>query len=122
MGVIPLECEAKEKRASPVNGNGEHLFECLDEVVGVFFTNKFHTEIVNNKGEGDRLCGMTPKGGCMRNRVIPKRGKVRCEAVVGNAPGLFEAGHALLNFDVDHVVGSDKVAQLVLDDDFLWYE
>ena len=66
----------------------------LDEVVRVFLANIIDPKVINDEGENDGLGGVLPESRGSGNRGKSKEGKVRFEPVVGDAAGLFEAGHA----------------------------
>ena len=56
---------------------------------------------------------MLPERRSSGNRGKYKVGKVRFEPVVGDAAGLFEAGHAFLDHEVDPAIRTER-AEVVL--------
>ena len=93
-GVVPVNGESAEEGAGPFDGDCVQLLKGLDEVVGVFLADVIDPKLVYDEGENDGLGGVLPERKSSGNRGESKMGKVRFETVVGNAAGLFEAGHA----------------------------
>ena len=93
-GVIPGNGKYTEEGTGPVNGNGVPFLEGLDEVVGVLLAAIIEPKVVDDEGESDGLGGVLPERRSSGNRGESKMGKLRFEPVVGDAAGLFEAGHA----------------------------
>ena len=63
-------------------------------MVGVLFAGVLDPKVINNEGENDGLGGVLPERRGSGNRGEAKMGKASFESVVGDAAGLFEAGHA----------------------------
>jgi hypothetical protein len=85
--VIPFEGKAAVEGTSPVGGDGVERLEGVDEVLGVFLTNIFYTEVVDDKGEGDGSSGVAEETGSVGGGV-PMELQVCLEAVVGKDAGL----------------------------------
>ena len=93
-GIVPVNVESAEEGTGPVDGDGVEFLEGLDEVVGVLFANVLDPKVINDKVENDGLGGVLPERRGSGNRGKAKMGEVSFESVVGDAAGLFEAGHA----------------------------
>ena len=89
-------------------------------MVGVFLANVLDPKVINDEGENYGLDGVLPERRGSGNRGEYKVGKVSFEPVVGNAAGLFEAGHAFSDIEVDPDVGTDR-AEVVLVNYFVRY-
>ena len=63
-------------------------------MVGVLFANVLDSKVINDERENDGLGGVLPERRGSGHRGKTKMGEVRFESVVGNAAGVFEAGHA----------------------------
>ena len=118
LDVVPVERESKVQSAGPIDRNLVELLEGIDEVVSMFLADIFDSEIVNNEGESYRSGFVFPERWSARHWSVAESCEMLLEAVVGNASSLFEAGHALANFDV-HVSVRDKVEKVILGDDFV---
>ena len=117
-GVIPGSGNSMEEVTSPVDGDGVQFLEGLDEVVGVFLADVLDPKVVDDEGENYGLGGVLPERRSSGNRGEPKTGKVSFEAVVGDAAGLFEAGHAFSDFEVNPAVITE-CAEVLLFDNFV---
>ena len=115
--LVPCNGKSSEEGTGPVNGDGVKVLEGLDEVVGVFLADVLDPKVVGNEGENDGLGGVLPERRSYGNRGEFKMGKVRFEPVVGNADGLFEAGHAFSDLEVNPTVRTE-CAEVVLVDYF----
>ena len=70
-------------------------------MVGVFLAGVLDPKVVDEEKENDGLGGVLPECRSYGNRVEYKMGKMIFEPVVGNAAGLFEAGHAFSYLEVN---------------------
>ena len=70
-------------------------------MVGVILTDVLDPKVVDDEEENYGIGGVLPERRSSRNRGESKMGKVSFEPVVGNAAGLFEAGHAFLDLEVN---------------------
>ena len=93
-GIFPGKGESAEEGTGPVDGYGIQFLEVLDEVVGVFLADVFDPKAIDDEGENDGLGGVPQEHRGSGNRGEDKVGEVSFEPVVGDAAGLFEAGHA----------------------------
>ena len=93
-GIFPVNGEPTEEGTVPVDGDGIQFLEGLDEVIVFFIANVFDPKVNNNEGANDGLGGVLPERRGSGNRGEAKMGEVSFEPVVGNAAGLFEAGHS----------------------------
>ena len=96
-GIVPFNGESAEEGTAPVDEYGVEFLEVLDEVVGVLFAYVLDPKVSNDEGENDWLGGVLPERRGSGNRGEAKMGEVSFESFVGNAAGLFEAGHAFLD-------------------------
>ena len=117
-GIVPVNSESAEEGTGPVDGYGIPFLEGLYEVVGVFLANVLEPKVDDDKGENDGLGGVLPESRSYGNRGESKVGKVSFEPVIGDADGLFEAGHAFLDLEVDPAVRTE-CAEVVLVDYFV---
>ena len=93
-GVVPGNGKSAEEGTGSVDGDAVQFLEGLDELVGFFLANVLDPKAFNEEGENNGLGGMLPERRSSGNRGESKMGKVSFEPVVGDAAGLFEAGHA----------------------------
>ena len=82
--------------------------EGLDEVAGIFLADVLYPNVVNDAGENDGLGGVLPERRSSGNRSEYKECKVRFERVIGNAAGLFEAGHDFSGIEVNPAVRTER--------------
>jgi hypothetical protein len=87
---------------------------------GMFFSNGFDAEIVDNKSEFDGSCVVEPKGRCDRRGSVPKFGQVRGKSVVGDSSCLFEPWHSFSYFHVYPPLGGCDGRQIVFGRKFGW--
>ena len=76
-------------------------------MVGVFLADVLEPKVVDDEGENDGLGGVLPEHRNSGNRGKAKMGKVIFEPVVGNVAGLFEAGHAFSDLEVNPAVRTE---------------
>ena len=93
-GIVTVNGKSAEEGTGPVDGDGVEFLEGLDEVVGVLFADVLDPKVINGEGEKDGLGGVIPESRGSGNRGEATMGEVSFESVVGDAAGLFEAGHA----------------------------
>ena len=105
-GVIPGNGKSTEEVTSPVDGDGVPFLEGLDEVVGFLFDKVLDTKVVDDEGESDGLGGVLTERRSSGNRGGSNMGKMSFELVIGDAAGLFEAGHAFADLEVNPAVGT----------------
>ena len=87
-------------------------------MVGVLFSNVIDSKVINEEGENDGIGGVLPERRASGNRGKTKMGEVSFESSVGDAAGLFEAGHAFSDLQVDPAFGTER-AEAVLVDNFV---
>ena len=92
-GIVPVNGEPAEEGTGTVDGDDIQFFEGLDEVVGVFLADLLEPKVIKDEGENDGLGGVLPERRGSGNRGKAKVGEVSFDPAVGNAAGLFEAGH-----------------------------
>ena len=105
-GVIPGNGKSTEEGTGLVDEDGVQFLEGLDEVVGILLADILDPKVVNNEGESDGIGGVIPDRRSSGNRGESKMGKMSFETVVGDAAGLFKAGHAFLDLEVNPAVGT----------------
>ena len=102
----------------PENGyTSVEFMEGLDEVVCIFFAGIFDAKTIHHKGNSDGFGGMLPKVRGAGNGRKAKLRKVRFDAIIGDAPGLFEVGHTLADIHLHPTVGAERL-EIVLVNDF----
>ena len=74
----------------------------------VFFSNVLDPKVVDDEGKHDWLGGVLLERRSSGNRGKSKVGKVSSDPVVVDAAGLFEAGHAFLDLEVDPAVRTER--------------
>ena len=89
-----------------------------DKVSGVFATDVFYTEFINAKGEGNGVCCVSPKAGCVACRSVAEEGKDIDELFVGKNASLGQTVYTAANF-TNHVSVTDECMDVILVHDFL---
>ena len=92
--IVPVNGESAEYGNGTVNGYGVEFLEGLNGVVRVLFADVHNPKVINDEGENDGLGGVLSERRSSGNRGESRMGEVSFESVVGDAAGLFEAGHA----------------------------
>ena len=64
-------------------------------MVGALFANTFDAKFVDHKCKTDVQCRVLSKERSLRDSSVTKICEMRSDAVICNAAGLFETGHAL---------------------------
>ena len=112
--VVPGNGETAVNGTGTIDGYTVDFLEGLDEVVIIFFAGIFDAKIIHYKGKSDGFGGIIPKGRGAGNGRKSELRKVRFEAIIGDAPGLFEAGHNLANLLVYPSVGAERLEVLLV--------
>ena len=107
-GIVPVNGDSVEEGTSPVDGDSIQFFEGLDEVVWIFLSDVLDPKFVDDEGENDELGGVLPERSSSGNRGKSKVGKVSFDPGVGGADGLFEAGYAFSDIEVDPAVRTES--------------
>ena len=84
-------------------------------MVSIFLAGVLDLKVVYDEGENYGLGGVLPERRSSRNRGESKMGKVSFEPVVGDAAGLYEAGHAFSDIEVDPAVRTERAEVLLVD-------
>ena len=113
--IITGNGKSTEEGTGSVDGDGVQFLEGLDEVVGVLLVDTLDPKVVDDEEESDGLSGVFPERRSSGNRGESKMGKMSFEPFVGDAAGLFEAGHAFMDIEVNPAVGT-KCTEVVLVD------
>ena len=83
-------------------------------MVGIFFADIFDAKIIHHKGKRDGFGGMLLKGGGARNRFKAELRKVRFEAIIVDAPDLFQSKHTLADFHAYPSVGAERLEAVLV--------
>ena len=103
-GIVSVNGEFAEEGTGPIDRYVIQFLEGLDDVVGFFLADVLDPKVINDEGENCGLGGVLPERRGLGHRGEAKMGEVRFESVVGDAAGLFEAGHAFSDLWVDPAV------------------
>ena len=117
--IVPCQSHAAVERFRPAEGNVVQGFDGVDKMVGVLNANVLDPKVVDDKGESDGTCGMSPEGWGALGGSVAVCGKVFLEALVRNLAGLFEAGHSFADFHINPAIGSGDGMELVFLDNFV---
>ena len=74
-------------------------------MIGVVLADIFDAEVINNERKNDVFGGVFPKRGGECDGGISKLGDMHLEAVICNAPGLFQAWYSFADFHINTAVG-----------------
>jgi len=85
-------------------------------VDSILFVSVLDSKVVHDEGESDRACVMMPEAWGYGAWCIPMGGKELLELLVGQEPGLGEAIHAALNFNIDVPIVDQGVEPVVVHD------
>ena len=83
-------------------------------MVGVILAGILEPKVVDRLGESDWLCGVLPERRRSGNRGESKMSKTSFELVVGDMAGLFEAGHAFSDLEVNPAVRTECAEVVML--------
>ena len=120
LGVIPVERESEVTFAFPVFSDVVMLFNGVDEMIGVFFADVFHSEIVDNEGERDRSPIVRPQTRCVLALVVSLVVEALLEELLGKDAGLGQAIHSPFYGDVHESIGCYLIFELVMVNDIWW--
>ena len=88
-------------------------------MIGVVLAHIFDSKVLNNERKNDVFGGVFTKRGGAHDREIAKLGEMQLDAVIRNAPCLFQAWHSFADLHINPAVGGQR-AKIVLEDDFVW--
>ena len=114
-GIVQFNGDSAEEGTGPFVEDGIQFLEGLDEVAGVFLADVLDPKVVNDAGENDGIGGVLPERRSSGNRSKYKVCKVRFERVIGNAAGLFEAGHDFSGIEVNPAVRTERTEVVLVD-------
>ena len=77
-------------------------------MIGVVLAHMSDAEVINGERKNDFFGGVLPKRGGVRDGGISKPGEMHLDAVIHNAPGLFQACHSLADFHINSAVGGQE--------------
>jgi len=99
-GVVPLQVEATELCAGPINGDGVVTAEGGDEKVGNALANILDAKVIENESKHDWLGGVDKETG-VAGLNKTSGGELAHKLLVGEKGGLGKAIHSAVNLDVD---------------------
>ena len=99
--VVPMQGKPDVAAPLPIRGDVIVAFECVDEMIGVFFSHIFHTEVIDTEGKTDGSPIMRPETGVDCALVVAIGLEALFEELLRNDTGLWESIHTLLNAHKD---------------------
>ncbi len=99
--VVPIQCYPNVSFACPVTCKFVVFFECILEMLCMFFANVFDAEIINNQCELYVSCVVLPKSRYQFALPVSVFVEAFFEEFVGQESCLREAVYAALGSDVD---------------------
>ncbi len=117
--VVPIKCYPDVSFACPIACKFVVFFECIFEMLCMFFANVFDAEIINNQCELYGSCAVLPKSRYQFALPVSMFVEAFFEEFVGQESCLREAVHAALGSDVDASVFGGFLSELVFSDDFI---
>jgi hypothetical protein len=105
--------------ACPIASKFVVFFECVHEMLCMFFADVFDTEIIGNQCELYGSCIVLPKSRYQFDLLVSMFVEVFIEEFVGQKSCLREAIHAALGSDIDASVFGGFLSELVFSDDFI---
>ena len=100
--VVPRQVDADVSVALPINLDFVIFLEGRHEVVNVFFTDVFYTEIVDKECERNGSCDVLPEAGYQFALEVTVFVESSLEELVCKKSCLWSAIHALHDFNVYH--------------------
>jgi hypothetical protein len=117
--VVPIQCYSDVSFACPIACKFVVFFECIHEMLCMFFTDVFDAKIINNQCELYGSCVVLPKSRYQFAFPVSVLVKAFFEEFVGQESCLREAVHAALGSDVDASIFGGFLSELVFSDDFI---
>ena len=102
--VVPIQGEPDVSSPLPIHGDVIVAFECVDEVIGVFFSHIFHTEVIDTESKTDGSPIKRPETGVDFALVVAVGLEALFEELLRNDTGLWESIHTLLNAHKDESI------------------
>ena len=87
-------------------------------MIGVVLAHIFDSKVLNNERKNDVFGGVFTKRGGVHDGGIAKLGEMQLDAVIHNAPFLFQAWNSFADLHINPDVGGQR-AKIVLEDDFI---
>ncbi len=117
--LVPIQCYPDVLFACSIACTFVVFFECILEMLWMFFANVFDAEIIDNQGELYGSCVVLPKSRYQFALLVSVFVEVFFKEFVGQESSLREAVHATLDSDVDTSVFVGFLSELVFSDDFI---
>jgi hypothetical protein len=117
--VVPIQCYPNVSFACPIAYKFVVFFECILDMLCMFFANVFDAEIINNQCELYGSCVVLPKSGYQFAFLVFVFVEVFFEEFVGQESCLKEAVHAALGSDVDASIFSGFLFEFAFSDDII---
>ncbi len=117
--VVPIQCYPNVLFACPITCKFVVFFECVLEMLCMFFANVFDAKIIDNQCELYGSCVVLPKSRYQFALPVSMFVEVFFEEFIGQESCLREAVHAALGSDVDASVFGGLLSELVFSDDFI---
>jgi hypothetical protein len=117
--VVPIQCYPNVSFASPITCKIVVFFECILEMLFMFFANVFDAKIINNQCELYGSCVVLPKSRYQFALPVSVFVEAFFKEFVGQESCLREAVHDALGSDVDASIFGGFLSELVFFDDFI---
>ncbi len=117
--VVPIQCYPNVLLACPIAYKFVVFFECILEMLCMFFTNVFDAKIINNQCELYGFCVVLPKSWYQFALPVSMVAEAFFKDFIGQESCLREAVHAALGSDVDASIFGGFLSELVFSDDFI---
>ncbi len=117
--VVPIQCYPNVLFACPIARKFVVFFECILEMLCMFFANVFDAKIINNQCELYGSCVTLPKSRYQFALLVSVFVEAFFEEFVGQESCLGEPVHTALGSDVDASIFGGFLSELVFSDDFI---
>ena len=117
--VVPIKCYSDVSFACPIACKFAVFFECILEILCMFFANVFDAEIIDIQCELYGSCVVLPKSRCQFALPVSMFVEAFFEEFVGQESCLRGAVHATLGSDVDASVFGGFLSELLFSDEFI---
>jgi hypothetical protein len=117
--VVPIQCYLDVSFACPIACKFVVFFECILEMLCMFFASVFDAKIINNQCKLYGSCAVLPKSRYQFALPVSVFVEAFFEEFVGQESCLREAIHAALGSDVDASIFAGFLSELVFSDDFI---
>ncbi len=117
--VVPIQCYPDVLFACLIACKFVVIFECILEMLCMFFANVFDAEIINNQCELYGSCVVLPKSWYQFALPVSVFVEAFFKEFIGQESCLREAVHAALGSDVDASIFGGFLSELVFFDNFI---